>query len=48
MYDKNSTDDDDGFNENYDGGDDDIDEIDDKNYQKIHKCYDFGVKNYLF
>ena len=37
---------DDGWNDSYDGDDDNIDEIDDKDYQKIHKCYDFWVKNY--
>ena len=38
TYDRKSTDDDDdydaGWNDNYDGGDDNIDEIDNKNDQK--------------
>ena len=43
MTQKSIDDDDDGWNYNYDGDDDNIDEIDDKNYQKTHKYYDFWV-----
>ena len=42
AYDGKSTDDDDdGWNDNYDGDDDSIDEIDDKNDHNTHKYYDF-------
>ena len=45
AYDRKSTDDDDdGWNDNYDGDGDNIDEIDDNNDQKTYKYYDFWVK----
>ena len=44
MTEKSIDDDDDGWNYDYDGDDDNIDEIDDKNDQKTHKYYDFWVK----
>ena len=44
VWQKNIDDDDDGWNYDYDGDDDNIDEIDDKNDQKTHKYYDFWVK----
>ena len=33
MTEKNTDDDDDGWNDNYDGDDDNVDEIDEKNYR---------------
>ena len=41
MTEKSTDEDDDGWNDNYDGNDDNID---DKNVQKTHKYYDFWVK----
>ena len=48
MIEKSTDEDDDGWNDNYDGDDHNIDEIDGKNDQKIHKYFDFWVKIYLF
>ena len=45
---KSIDDDDDGWNYDYDGDDDNIDEIDDENFQKTYKYYDFWVKIDLF
>ena len=40
TYDRKSTDDDDGgWNDNYDDDDDNVDEINDKIYQKTHKYH---------
>ena len=44
MTEKSTDDDDDGWNDNYDGDDNYIDEIDEKNYKKKYKYYDFWVK----
>ena len=44
MTEKSIDDDDDGWNHDYDGDDDNIDEIDDKNDQKTHKYYAIWVK----
>ena len=44
VWQKKDDDDDDGWNYNYDGDDDNIDEIDDKNDQKTQKYYYFWVK----
>ena len=41
---KSTDDDDDGWHDNYDGDDNYIDEIDEKNYNKKYKYYDFWVK----
>ena len=41
MTQKSIDDDDDGWNYDCDGNDDNIDEIDDKNYPKTYKHYDF-------
>ena len=46
IWQKKYIDNDDGWNDTYDGDDDNIDEIDDKNYQKTHKYHDFWVKIY--
>ena len=49
VWQKKKTDDvDDGWNDNYDGDDDNVDEIDEKNYQKTYKCYDLWVEIDLF
>ena len=44
MTEKNTDDDDDGWNDNNDGDDDNIDEIDDKNDQKHIKIMTFEYK----
>ena len=42
MTEKNTDDDDDGWNDNYDGDDDNVDEIDEKHYQKTYNVMSFG------
>ena len=42
---KNTNDDNDGCNNNYEGN---FDDNDDKNYQKTNKYKEFWVKNYQF
>ena len=44
MTEKSTDDDDDGWNDNYDGDDNYIDEIDEKITHKKYKYYDFWVK----
>ena len=44
MTEKSTDDEDDGWNDNYDGDDNYINEIDEKNYKKKYKYYDFWVK----
>ena len=44
MTEKNTDDDDDGWNDNNDGDDDNIDEIDEKKWPKTYTNYDFWVK----
>ena len=43
MTDKSTDDDDNGWNDNYDGDEDNIDEMDDKNYQKTYIYYEFTI-----
>ena len=44
MTEKSTDDDDDGWNDNYDGDDGNFDDNDDKNYQKTRKYYDWGLR----
>ena len=44
MTEKSTDDNDDGWNDDYDGDDNYIEESDVKNYQKKYNYYDFWVK----